>query len=142
MNIDFINITAEEFSALRNASGMKSRSVEAAKIALKNTLFMVGLRNNEEKLIAFGRVTGDGATSFVVNDIMVDKLYQRQGLGTIIMNHINEYLDTVSSEDSFITLVADIPADKLYEKFGFKSLNKVTSKAMYRPQVVKKQDSI
>ena len=132
MNIDFTNITPEEFSSLRDSSGMKPRSVEAARVALKNTLFMIGLRNNENKLIAFGRVTGDGATSFVVNDIMVDKLYQRQGLGTMIMKYIDEYLEKVSSEDSFITLVADIPADKLYEKFSFKPLNELTSKAMYR----------
>ena len=126
-------ITPNEFSSLRDASGMKPRSVQAATIALANTLFMVGLRNDEGALIAFGRVVGDGATSFVVNDIMVDKRYHRQGFGKTIMHHIALYLDSVASENAFITLVADLPADRLYAQFGFIPLNEKTSKAMFRP---------
>ncbi|ONI43786.1 hypothetical protein AN641_09025 [Candidatus Epulonipiscioides gigas] len=131
MKVIFEGVTPEEFSYLRNQSGMKARSVVSCEIALKNTLYMVGIRDDEGKLIAFGRVVGDGATSFIVNDIMVDNEYRTSGYGKQIMQHICSYLDIVKSDSAFITLVADIPADRLYRKFGFKYLNPKTSVAMY-----------
>ncbi len=133
MDMIFNNIEAEEFSSLRDRSGMSPRSVETAKIALKNTLFMVGIRNKEGRLIAFGRVVGDGGTTFVVSDIMVDKSYQKQGLGKQIMSQVDNYLNSIANESGYICLIADKPADKLYEKFGFEYLDEETAVGMYRP---------
>ncbi len=133
MKIVFDGILPTEFSSLRDRSGMKPRSVQASEIALKNTLYMVGIRDQDNLLIAFGRVVGDGATSFVVNDIMVDKKHHRQGYGRQIMQYIDSYLNTVVSESSFTCLVADVPADKLYLQFGFEYHNETESVGMYRP---------
>ena len=40
---------------------------------------------DEEKIIGLGRIVGDGAISYVVNDIMVYLEYQGQGIGKLIM---------------------------------------------------------
>ena len=107
-----------EYVSLRNRSGMSKRYLDHAKKALKNSLFKIGIYE-KDKLIAFGRVAGDGYITFVVTDIMVDKDYQRKGYGTIVMQNIDEYLTKTSHEDSYILLIAKKPADKLYSKFKF-----------------------
>ena len=66
------------------------------------------------------RVVGDGAISLVVTDVMVDSQYQKNGLGRVLMNEINKYLDENYDEDSYIILFANTPYDKFYEKFNFK----------------------
>lgn len=66
------------------------------------------------------RVVGDGAISLVVTDVMVDSQYQKNGLGRVLMNEINKYLDENYDEDSYIILLANTPYDAFYEKFHFK----------------------
>ena len=56
---------------------------------------------------------------FVVNDIMVHSSYRRQGLGDRIMNAIDEYFEEHAHADSYICLIANQPADKLYLKHKF-----------------------
>lgn len=133
MNVVFGEFTGKEFCELKEKSGMKPRFEDKANIALQNSLFKVGIRNDDGELVAFGRVVGDGATTFSVNDIMVAKQYQRQGFGTAIMKHIDEYLNSVVSISSFTSLNADPPADKLYRKFGFHYLEENGAIAMFRP---------
>ncbi len=132
MQLVYEGITGEEFSSLSDRSGMRPRSVKAAKIAIINTLYMVGIRDENGTLIAFGRIVGDGATSFIVDDIMVDKRYHRQGYGRKIMDNIDGYINRIASEDAVIMLIADVPADKLYVQYGFKYMDPEKYYGMYR----------
>jgi GNAT superfamily N-acetyltransferase len=66
-----------------------------------------------------GRIIGDGAISYTVTDIMVDKMYQGRGMGKVIMTQIDKYFEEYTDEDAYIMLIANIPANKLYEKFHF-----------------------
>jgi GNAT superfamily N-acetyltransferase len=108
----------EDYLRLRVESGMGEKVFAHAETALKGSLFTACLYDGET-LVAFGRVVGDGAISFVVNDIMVHPNYRRQGLGDQILNAIDEYFDEHAHADSYICLIANQPADKLYLKHKF-----------------------
>ena len=86
--------------------------------ALKGTLFLVSVYE-EDELIGLGRIVVDGGVTFVVSDIMVDKKFQRQGIANQIMEMIDQWFDENTHESSFITLLAKVPADKLYRKHHF-----------------------
>ena len=110
--------SVEDYCKLRVESGMGEKVYAHAEIALNGSLFTACLYDGEA-LVAFGRVVGDGAISFVVNDIMVHPSYRRQGLGGRIMSAIDEYFDAHAHADSYICLIANQPADKLYLKHKF-----------------------
>ncbi|MNP21960.1 Acetyltransferase (GNAT) family protein [compost metagenome] len=113
--------SAEDYVSLRLRSGMGNKELKRSEIALKNSLFIVALYD-EEKLIGFGRVVGDGGITYVVSDIMVDKNYQRRGLAEQIMKAIDGYFEENAHEDSYICLIANHPADILYNKHKFEYL--------------------
>jgi GNAT superfamily N-acetyltransferase len=109
---------AKDYCKLRISSGMGPKKEESAKVALENSLYIVSLWE-EDILIGLGRIIGDGAISYTVTDIMVDKKYQGRGYGLTIMEHIDEYFERNIDEDAYIMLIANKPANKLYEKFNF-----------------------
>lgn len=113
--------SAEDYVSLRLRSGMGNKDLKRSEVALKNSLFIVALYD-EEKLIGFGRVVGDGGITYVVSDIMVDKDYQRRGLAEQIMKAIDGYFEENAYEDSYICLIANHPADLLYNKHKFEYL--------------------
>ena len=88
------------------------------KKALEGTLFLVSVYE-EDELIGLGRIVGDGGIAFIVCDIMVDKKFQRRGIANQIMEMIDQWFDENTHESSFITLLAKVPADKLYRKHHF-----------------------
>ncbi|WP_080873391.1 GNAT family N-acetyltransferase [Oceanobacillus timonensis] len=120
----------EAFNQLRVEAGLSNKEKEAIKIGLPNTLFAVTIYD-DNKLIGMGRVVGDGAIVFHVVDIVVKPSYQGKGLGKRVMQEIVNYLDSHTYKGSYVSLIADIPADKLYEKFGFRYTTP-NSQGMYR----------
>ena len=100
---------------------MGQKNLERSQIALTNSLFTVSIYE-EEKLIGFGRVVGDGGITYVVSDIMVDRDYQRLGYAEQIMQAIDRFFDENAHEDSYICLIANHPADLLYHKHRFEYL--------------------
>lgn len=86
----------------------------AAVEALPRSLYAVTVRA-EDKLIAMGRLVGDGLHCAVV-DIAVDPGFQGQGLSRTVMEHIMAFVETLPPT-TLVSLFADV--DWLYEKFGF-----------------------
>ncbi|GGP06843.1 GNAT family N-acetyltransferase [Oceanobacillus neutriphilus] len=120
----------EAFNQLRVEAGLSHKEKEAIKIGLPNTLFAVTIYD-ADTLIGMGRVVGDGAIVFHVVDIVVKPIYQGQGLGKHVMQEIMNYLDNHTYKGSYVSLIADIPADKLYKQFGFR-YTAPDSQGMYR----------
>ena len=113
--------TAEEYIDLRLRSGMGAKDMNRSQIALDHSLFVASIYDND-LLVAFGRIAGDGGITYVVSDIMVDEAYRRRGLADQIMQAIDRYFDEHTHEDSYICLVANRPADRLYLKHRFEYL--------------------
>lgn len=114
--------TAKDYVSLRLRSKMGNKDLKRSQIALDNSLFTVSIYS-KEKLIGFGRIVGDGGITYVVSDIMVDINYHRKGLGDLIMKEIDSYFEKNTYEDSYICLIANSPADCLYNKHRFEYLS-------------------
>jgi ribosomal protein S18 acetylase RimI-like enzyme len=110
--------SVEKYSQLRKEAGLSGKSAEAASIGLKNSFFSVTIFDGNI-LIAMGRIIGDGGSFFQIVDIAVKPEYQGKGLGKLVMKELMAYLDEHTFAGSYVSLIADEPANKLYEQFGF-----------------------
>lgn len=110
--------SVEEYLHLRAVAGLSTFSEEAAILGLKGTVFAAVVLH-EDTAIGMGRLIGDGGCFFQVVDIAVDPQYQGRGLGKAIMKTIMHYVNTELPASAYVSLIADVPANKLYEQFGF-----------------------
>ncbi|AIC93051.1 acetyltransferase [Shouchella lehensis G1] len=115
---------------LRLEAGLSGKSVEAAEIGLRHSLYAVTLYD-EDRLIGMGRIIGDGGAFFQIVDIAVKPTYQGKGLGSVIMKHLTNYLDQHTLPGSYVSLIADGEAEHLYKKFAFE-YTAPRSQGMYR----------
>jgi ribosomal protein S18 acetylase RimI-like enzyme len=109
---------AQEYNNLRIVSGLSPKDEVASEVGLKNSIFIVALRDSD-KLIGMGRIIGDKGCFYHIVDIAVAPSYQGNGLGKRIMSEIDTYLENNIPKNSYVSLIADIPADELYKKFRF-----------------------
>lgn len=108
----------EEYIQLRNSIGWKILQYDKVKKGLDNSIYCVCIEKHG-KLIGFGRIIGDGGTVFYIQDIMVEPSYQKQNIGTLIMEKLMDYIDDNCIDDAIIGLIAISKLDKFYKKFGF-----------------------
>lgn len=123
INASSIDVTdsppsVEDYLRLRKEGGLSAFSPEAAKIGLKGTLFGVTL-NYEDQAIGMGRIVGDGGCFVQIVDIAVDPRFRGKGLGKLVMSSLMNWAKEELPETAFLSLLADVPANKLYEQFGF-----------------------
>jgi len=110
--------TVEEYVRLRALAGLSAFSEDAARIGLAGTIYAVVI-THEDMAIGMGRLIGDGGCFFQVVDIAVHPEHQGVGLGKAIMEAIMKYIARELPTSAYVSLIADVPANKLYEKFGF-----------------------
>jgi ribosomal protein S18 acetylase RimI-like enzyme len=109
----------EDYMHLRKISGLTPFEREAAEVGLKGTIF-ASVVFHRAAAIGMGRLVGDGGCFFQVTDIAVHPDHQGRGLGKMIMASIMDYVETELPTSAYVSLIADVPASELYEKFGFK----------------------
>ena len=110
--------TVEEYIHLRAIAGLSAFSEDAARIGLRGTIYSVVI-SHEDVAIGMGRLIGDGGCFFQIVDIAVHPEHQGRGLGRAIMEAIMAYVSQELPNSAYVSLIADVPANKLYEKFGF-----------------------
>ena len=108
--------SAQDYCDLRKVAGLSPMPLKAAKVAVDGALYAVTFYDGE-RLIAMGRVIGDGACFFQIIDIAVHPDCQGQGLGKQVMEHIEAYLQSVTQPGSYVSLIGDKP--QFYEKLGY-----------------------
>ena len=110
----------EDYSKLRESVGWLLFSKEQTQKALTNSLYTV-IAVKDSQTVGMGRLIGDGMYYMIV-DIVVQPNYQKQGIGTKIVNMIIEFVDkeTPSGGRSSIQLIAEKGKETFYEKIGFK----------------------
>ncbi len=123
--------TASEYNSIRKHAGWDEfPDVQAVEDGLRNTLFNLCVRENGN-LIGFGRVIGDAAITFYIQDVIVRNDYQKCGIGTQIMKHIMSYISEAASENAIIGLFSAKGKEAFYERFGFISRpNEIQGKGM------------
>ncbi len=130
-NMSLINLiiklgspTVQDFITLRAAIGWGEADATMVETSLVNSLFHVTIystSNSDEsnKLIAMGRVVGDGAMYFYVQDVVVEPSYQGQGIGDTLMNAIEAYLTQTAKKGATIGLLAAKGKEDFYRRFGY-----------------------
>lgn len=120
------------YQHLRIATGLSPKSDQATETGLNNTLHFTCLKDDNGTYIGMGRVVGDGGTACQVVDICVLPAYQGQGFGKLIMQDIMHFINTRLPRTCYISLIADGPANRLYERFGFKDTLPASRGMYYR----------
>ncbi len=110
--------TAGEFLTLRRSAGWQIPDTEAVAAALKNTLFAVCVEK-DGRIIGSGRVVGDGALCFYVQDVIVLPECQRKGVGTKIMDALMDYIHKTAKPTAYIGLFSALGLQPFYRRYGF-----------------------
>ena len=128
-NIDYKTPDVKEYQTLRATTNWLPVKDDMVYTALKTSLHIVCLRQNE-KLIAMGRIIGDSGLYYYIQDIIVLPSHQKMGLGTQIMNELLAWLNKHAAPNSFIGLMAAKDSVDFYEKFKF-SIRPANAPGMY-----------
>ena len=110
----------EDYCRLRESVGWLNFSKIQTENALTHSLYTITAVENDHT-IGMGRLIGDGLY-FVVVDVVVQPTYQKNGIGSEILNRIIEYVDktTPVGGRSSVQLIAEKGKEAFYEKLGFK----------------------
>lgn len=106
------------YCRLREISGLTPRSIDAAQAGLPRTLYGVNVAHNSD-IVGMGRVIGDGALFVHIVDIAVDPAHHGKGIGSTIIDAIMKYIHATIPAETYVSLMANGDAWKLYERFGF-----------------------
>jgi ribosomal protein S18 acetylase RimI-like enzyme len=117
-NIEHRKPTVKEYQNLRGTTDWFSIEDEVVERSLANDLFSVCVLTNSQ-LVGMGRIVGDGAIYFYIQDIIVAPDYKGKGVGRYIMNEIESFLKENASNNSFIGLMAAEGVQEFYRKFGY-----------------------
>lgn len=110
----------DEYNYLFDEVGWGSYDYEISKKALDNTMYSISVYD-EEKIIGYGRLIGDGICFVYIHDVMVLPEYQHKKIGTKIMNKLLEKISEIKLENPYVRvyLGASKGKEEFYRKFGF-----------------------
>lgn len=113
-------LKAEDFIRLKVATGFIERPLPQVEKALQNGLFNVSAIC-DGKVVGMGRLVGDGAMYWYLQEIIVLPEYQGKGIGKSIVNRLMEYIKDTAIPGTIIDvgLSAVKGKEPFYEKFGF-----------------------
>ncbi|MGP8080495.1 MAG: GNAT family N-acetyltransferase [Dehalococcoidales bacterium] len=110
--------TPEEYSQLRQLVGWGIHERDVIVKALPGSLYCVCAVKDTE-IIGMARIVGDGGIAYYIQDVIVKPDYQRQGVGTQLMNKVMEYIHTHANNNSVIGLMAAKDKEPFYTRYGF-----------------------
>lgn len=115
-------LSYENYYRLRESVGWANYSKTQAQAALDNSLYTITATEGS-KTVAMGRLIGDGQY-FTIVDVVVHPDFQRQKIGTTILNMLLKYVDdhTPAGGRSSIQLISEKEKESFYETLGFKKI--------------------
>ena len=114
------DLTVQQFEYLYNSTGWPSFSSSQIKQSLKNDIYHVSAWI-DNKIVGMGRLLGDRAMYWYIQNLIVLPEYQLIGVGTTIMNHLLAFVRNSSPSNSqiIIGLMCSENTVSFYEKFSF-----------------------
>lgn len=110
--------SAAQYNQLRAAVGWGVYAEDVIEQALPNTLYCLCAFVDGD-LVGMARVIGDDGMVYYIQDVIVLPEYQRQGIGTQMMDRVMAYIRTHASHNTIIGLMAACGKEQFYEKYGF-----------------------
>ena len=80
----------------------------------------------EGKAIGMGRIVGDGAIFYYVQDVAVHPDHQRKGVGKTIIGQLVDYVKQNAPEKAFLGVFAAAEAESFYQRYGFEDYPALT----------------
>ncbi|MFS0561132.1 GNAT family N-acetyltransferase [Terribacillus sp. 179-K 1B1 HS] len=112
--------TLDEYISLCSSVGWEDViNFELQKTSIRNSVFSVIVKE-KESIIGMGRIVGDGAFYFYIQDIVVHPDHQGKGIGKEILNALMKFLESNAPDKAFIGLFASNGKVKFYEKYNLK----------------------
>ena len=113
-------LTAKEFCALHESVGFGSLDEDQVADALRGSLVTYKYVENDRTL-GMGRVVGDGARNFYLQDVNIHPDAQRRGIGTAIVNALLNWIKSSipAGRTVAVGLMAATGKEPFYEHFGF-----------------------
>jgi ribosomal protein S18 acetylase RimI-like enzyme len=130
MNIEYRTPTVNEYLELRKTANWWDVNRTATEHALEASIFSVVAVENET-VIGFGRIVGDGGLYFYIQDLIVRPEYQNKGVGKSLMSELMAFIKENAISGAFVGLMAAKGVAKYYETFGFKTRD-ATAPGMYQ----------
>ena len=114
-------LSAEEFCFLQQSVGFGRPDLKQIETALKNSIYIVSVET-DGLTVGMGRLIGDGARIFYLQDIFIHPDYQRQGIGTAIVKKLLAYIENIELEgcNIMVGLMAAKGKEDFYKKFDFR----------------------
>lgn len=111
-------ITLREYQELRSTTDWPPLEDEQLEKALDHDLFSVCVLE-KDKTVGMGRVIGDAAIYFYIQDVIVHPDYRGKGIGKLLMDTIESYLKKEAGDNAFIGLMAAEGVKDFYRQYGF-----------------------
>jgi ribosomal protein S18 acetylase RimI-like enzyme len=71
------------------------------------------------KTVGMARIVGDGGIIFYIQDVIVHPDYQRQGIGTKLMDRIMDRIREKAVQNTVVGLMASKGREPFYKRYGF-----------------------
>lgn len=107
-----------DFMALRAKIGWQNPTRAIVEKSLAHSLFHICIEK-DNALVGYGRIVGDGAMYFYLQDILVDPDFQSQGIGKHLMQEIESYLSQHTTQGATVGLLAARGKEGFYQQFGY-----------------------
>ena len=112
--------SVEDYLTLRVRAGLSRRRPDQALAGLDGAWAAVhAVHLATGSAVGMGRVIGDGGWYFHLLDMAVLPEHQRLGLGDAILRCLLETIRLHAPRGAFVSLLADAPGRRLYERHGF-----------------------
>ena len=114
-------LTVEQFCNLQEMVGFGRPDARQTEKAIKNSIYSISISLGEE-VIGMGRLVGDGARIFYIQDVCIKPEFQRKGIGKLVVEKLLDYIKNNSIENSTVTvgLMAAKGKEGFYQKLGFR----------------------
>ncbi len=115
------NITISEYLYLRSKVNWRTLSEKQAATAIERSLFFVKAVNCEGDVVGMGRIVGDGAVICYIQDLVVIPEAQGMGVGSLIINRLKQYVETLREENTtmMLCLMCAKGREDFYIRHGF-----------------------
>lgn len=119
MTVEINTLTPEMFLELYTSVGWEPPCIEQVRKALANTIATF-TAYDDAQAVGMVRLIGDGGMSFYIKDFAVISLYQSKGVGTLLMESIEKYIKSITSDWAVsLELISTKEAVPFYKKKGF-----------------------
>lgn len=109
-----------EFTTLIQAVGWEQyTNLDVIGQALTNSLFCT-VAMQCGRTIGMGRLVGDGVRFVYVQDVAVLPDFQKQGVGTLIMDRLMRHISETAPNQTYVHLFTDPETAPFYARYGFK----------------------